>query len=323
MAKVSFVLPAYKRRFLKEAIASILVQTYRDFELIVVDDCSPEGLKEIVDQFHDARLAYYRNERNLGGKDLIAAWNKAMEYATGEFCVLAADDDVYHPDYLMELISLSEKYPTVDVFHCRMVCIDGDGRWKYIGEPRSEWESAIEMLYSRGVKRLNQRAPDFMFRLSAFKNAGGFVWTPKAWYTDDATWINLSYQHGAACSSRVLFYWRESGENITSVFHDAPEKLLAHKIFREWVHSFILKLKPTNELEENMLDVIKRDIDRVIDNLSSWVLGNTPFGVWWHVMLQPELLNHKRARFIYERLSRKVTLSRWLGKVWRLLHGCS
>ena len=96
MPKVSFVLPAYKRRFLHEAIASILSQSYTDFELIVVDDASPENLQEVVDEFHDDRLAYHRNERNIGGKDLVAAWNQAMEYAIGQWCVLASDDDVYH-----------------------------------------------------------------------------------------------------------------------------------------------------------------------------------------------------------------------------------
>ena len=64
-------MPAYKSQFLHKAIESILNQTYRHFELIVVDDKSPDNLKEIVDDFTDDRIVYKSNSKNIGGKDLI------------------------------------------------------------------------------------------------------------------------------------------------------------------------------------------------------------------------------------------------------------
>ena len=68
--KYSFVLPAYKAHYLKEAIESILNQTYTDFELVVVDDASPQNLSAIVGQFNDPRLKFYTNKENIGGKVL-------------------------------------------------------------------------------------------------------------------------------------------------------------------------------------------------------------------------------------------------------------
>ena len=62
MPKVSFIMPAYKARFLKEAIASIIAQTFVDWELVVVDDCSPDNLEQIVSKFKDGRIRYFRNE---------------------------------------------------------------------------------------------------------------------------------------------------------------------------------------------------------------------------------------------------------------------
>lgn len=56
--KFSITIPAYKQKYLYEAIESCLVQSYKDFELIVVDDASPEDLKSIVDMFSDPRLRY-------------------------------------------------------------------------------------------------------------------------------------------------------------------------------------------------------------------------------------------------------------------------
>ena len=55
MAKISFIMPAWKARFLQEAVASIVAQTCPDWELVVVDDCSPEPLREIVENFDNAK----------------------------------------------------------------------------------------------------------------------------------------------------------------------------------------------------------------------------------------------------------------------------
>ena len=63
--KYSFVLPAYKAKYLKEAIDSILGQTYTDFELIIVNDASPEDVDSIVAAYDDKRMQYYKNEKNL------------------------------------------------------------------------------------------------------------------------------------------------------------------------------------------------------------------------------------------------------------------
>ena len=125
MSRVSFILPAYKRRFLKEAIDSILAQTCREFELVVVDDKSPEGLHEVIKEYSweknceplsdggkkwlvdGVSVRYYQNSENIGGRDLVAAWNHAMEYATGEWCVLASDDDVYHLSVCTDTLKLA------------------------------------------------------------------------------------------------------------------------------------------------------------------------------------------------------------------------
>ena len=72
MVKYSFVLPAYKARFFREAIESILNQTYSEFELIIVNDASPEDLDSIVNSYSDERIRYYRNKENIGGRDIDA-----------------------------------------------------------------------------------------------------------------------------------------------------------------------------------------------------------------------------------------------------------
>ena len=115
--RVSFILPAWKRRFLGEAIECILAQTFKDFELVVVDDASPENLGEVVSQFRDVRLRYVHYGENLGKRDLVAAWNRAFTEARGEFAVLASDDDRHLPRFLEVMLDLAERYPRADAFH--------------------------------------------------------------------------------------------------------------------------------------------------------------------------------------------------------------
>ena len=107
--KYSFILSAYKADFLKEAIKSILSQTYRDFELIIVNDASPYDLYSIVASFRDDRITYYKNKSNEGGKSLVNQWNKCIEYAKGTYTIMASDDDLYDSKFLENVDVLVDK----------------------------------------------------------------------------------------------------------------------------------------------------------------------------------------------------------------------
>ena len=77
-------IPAYKRKFFKEAIVSILEQTYPNWELVIVDDASPEDLNSVVREFDDSRIKYYRNDKNIGAENVVENWNKCLNYAKGD-----------------------------------------------------------------------------------------------------------------------------------------------------------------------------------------------------------------------------------------------
>ena len=104
--KFSVTIPAYKAKFLKEAIESVLSQTYEKFELIIVDDNSPENLKAIVDEFSDSRIRYYRNPQNCGAVNVVDNWNICLSYCTGEYVICMGDDDRLLPNCLYEYLKL-------------------------------------------------------------------------------------------------------------------------------------------------------------------------------------------------------------------------
>ena len=119
----TIAIPAYKSKFLREAIKSCLSQTYSNFELLIVDDASPEGLKSVVDSYCDGRIRFYRNEKNCGAVDVVDNWNICLSYTNGDYVICMGDDDILLPNCLEEYAQLLEKYPSLTFLFIRVIFI--------------------------------------------------------------------------------------------------------------------------------------------------------------------------------------------------------
>lgn len=111
--KVSICLPVFNgERYLEAAIDTVLAQTFGDFELIVVDDCSTDGTAEIVDEFkrQDPRVQLFRNDNNIG---LFANYNRCLLRASGELIKPFAQDDLLHPEFLERSVAVFNNEPEV------------------------------------------------------------------------------------------------------------------------------------------------------------------------------------------------------------------
>lgn len=120
LPKVSIGLPVYNgERYLAKAIKSVLDQTYEDFELIVVDNASTDGTRDIAQHYAaiDRRVLYVRNQRNLGA---APNFNRAVELARGEYFKWAAHDDMLEPQYLALCVDRLDRDPDVVLAHTRI-----------------------------------------------------------------------------------------------------------------------------------------------------------------------------------------------------------
>lgn len=275
MPTVSFVLPAYKATYLREAICSILSQTYKDFELIIVNDASPENVKKVVTNFHDERLRYYENDYNIGGVDLVKQWNDyCLPKAREEWIVMASDDDVYAPTYLEEMMKLTKKYPKCDLFHCRVKKINKYGEVIGISSPSAEFETCLDFISNRLCNHRLQTVQEFLFRRNAMLQIDGFVSFPLAFFTDDATWGLLS-KNGVACCMQPLFMFRFSGINISSNKETSSrmlEKLKACFLYSDWMKNFLKDIECQDEQEK----VFKLNIIRGLKNKQiEWINWTT------------------------------------------------
>lgn len=256
--KYSFVLPAYKATFLRESIDSILNQTYKDFELIIVNDASPEDLTSIVNSYSDDRIQYYVNDKNVGGTDLVAQWNHCITYATGEYLILASDDDVYHPDYLEKMDVLVDKYPDVNVFRSRVQHMNADGYIRGESEVLDEYLSYVDFLFAMHQGMICSGLAYHIFKREELLNIGGFVNFPSAWIADDATVISLA-KNGVVFHKEALFAFRTSEINISSKINNSKmlsDKLSAAEKAFNWYTCKLKEINPVEKEEREKINII-------------------------------------------------------------------
>jgi len=261
---ISVGLPAYKARYLKEAINSVLKQTYTDFELIIVNDASPENINGIVQDFNDPRIRYYENEKNLGQENLVENWNKVLNYARGEFFVLFSDDDVYEPTFLEEMLTLLKKRPSMDILHCRVRQVNAEGLTLGFTATAPEWENVVDFLYHRISLGRVHYIGEFLFRTRVLKDIGGFVDIPLAWGSDIATCCEVGKQNGVLFLSKPLYKYRYSALSLTNSgqFH---KKVDGANAFYNWAIKFLNSALSEGYVSE-LIEIMKREMDDFTSN---------------------------------------------------------
>lgn len=129
MPKVSVIVPNYNHApFLKQRIESILNQSFQDFELILLDDCSTDNSREIIDNYHNhpkvTRVVY--NDQNSGSA--FHQWKKGMELAQGEWVWIAESDDWAEPEFLAHMIESTRGIANCSLVTCVSRIVDENGQ---------------------------------------------------------------------------------------------------------------------------------------------------------------------------------------------------
>lgn len=284
--KFSILIPAYKRSYLSEAIDSCLAQTYSDFELIIVNDHSPEDLDSIVLHYNDNRIRYYINEKNCGAVNVVDSWNKCLFYALGDFVICMGDDDRLLPNCLEEYNKLIGRYPALDVYHARTELIDEGGNIIGLQEARPEWESAYSALWHQCVCHRIQYMGDFLFRTCILREKGGFYKLPLAIFSDNITSIRAAKSKGIANTQNICFQYRVNRETITN---NGNPKILVNSIKSayDWFVEFLQEC-PLNDIDRKyrkfllekelrkhiyamMMAVVGQDLDKYgLSSISYW-----------------------------------------------------
>jgi glycosyltransferase involved in cell wall biosynthesis len=148
---VSICVPTHNRAaYLREALQSVLAQTYVDFEIVVCDNASTDETARIVSRLADPRIRYVRQEAPLG---VAANWIAAVFQATGRYCAILGDDDRWAPTFLEKLLPPLQGDPQLDVSFCDHWIIDS------AGTVLSQETEACSRIYKRASLRPGAHRP--------------------------------------------------------------------------------------------------------------------------------------------------------------------
>ena len=267
---LAIVVPAYKARFLGEALRSIAAQTDRRYRLYVCDDASPEDLEAI---FRAAALpadaVFHRIEQNVGGRSLVESWRRSVALSGEPWVWLFSDDDTMHPECVASFYqALQKDQDAFHVYRFNTLVINAGGQVIRIHPPNPELESVEEFIYHRLTVQRMSLAPEHIFRREAYERRGGFVDMPFGLGSDDATWINVVGEDTlfrTIAGPRVC--WRLSGSNISSYSEGYTQKLLGLLTYAAWLYR-----RPGGG---ELLTVDGRPTTfRRHDLIQSWFLGN-------------------------------------------------
>lgn len=112
---VSVIMPSWNTaKYIGESIQSVIDQTYKNWELIIVDDCSTDNTEEVINTFNDSRIRYFKNSNNLGA---ALTRNRALREAKGEWIAFLDSDDLWQPNKLKEQLGFMNKNNYVFSYH--------------------------------------------------------------------------------------------------------------------------------------------------------------------------------------------------------------
>ncbi len=219
---ISIILPVYNgEKYLAESIDSILAQTYKEWELLILDDCSTDNSAKIAKEYadKDTRIHYYRNEKNL---KLPRNLNKGFSLAKGDYLTWTSDDNKYRPTALEKMYNVLINNPNEKfVFaSCRII--------NDVGE-----EIEYIMVNEASKKRIigsNPVGACFMYTREVYEKVGDYN-QELPLVEDFDYWQRIYVNYGAAIIEEILYDYRWHDGALTSTmmkdqFYQNLEKML-------------------------------------------------------------------------------------------------
>lgn len=207
---VSVLLPVYNgEAYLKEAIESILNQTYKNFELLIINDGSTDRSVEIIESHKDSRIRLVHNEANL---KLIPTLNRGLDLAHGEYVARMDCDDISLPERLTKQVAFMTEHPEVGI------C----GTWsKTFGASTRSWRTCFPTNHNEIVAHLLFNTaishPTAMFDMKKFRSLN-LKYDFEAVHAEDYDlWVNAVDHFELGNVATVLFLYRVHAEQTSKV----------------------------------------------------------------------------------------------------------
>ncbi len=199
--------------FIKETIDSVLFQTYKNFELIIIDNASTDASVDIINSYDDPRIKLHINDEKI---PLYQNLNKAASLAKGELITFLHSDDIYNPLFLSEIVKAKKKNPNKKVF------VSGVYFWDDYKNEFEEWypykragiKSKPETLLNLSVFNTIGNGVNVAIDRETLNKTGGFCDKYK-YSADYDLWFRLAKEHEFVYINKLLTYYRKHDNNLS------------------------------------------------------------------------------------------------------------
>ncbi len=290
MPQISIVMPVFNReKYIKYSVESILNQTFKDFEFIIVNDGSKDKTLSIIKSYNDKRIKILNNETNKG---IVFSRNRGLKAAQGKYIGMFDSDDIAMPEKFKIQYDFLENNPKIAMVGSWVKWIDRNGntlkkRWKLT---QSDKKIPAIMLFRNYFIQST-----VLIRKEAIPE--GFYSPGFDIVEDSKMWFDVSLKHNVANIHKYLVLYRVHSENIS----DMGEKHLENskKLFR-YIFSK-LEINPTEE--ELKIHYIIKNSDKIknkadLNKIENWLLKI------YRQNLKKKIYNKK--------ILRKVIFNRWI-----------
>ncbi len=286
MSKVTIILPSYNHAaFLKDRLDSIQAQTFKDWELIIIDDCSLDGSVEILKDFvknNKSKVKHFIvNKKNSGSG--YTSWKKGIALATSEYIWIAETDDFSATTFLEEHIKLLETTNAVLSF-CASKYVDTDSSYLYISDKRTEDLQVAQGSYKVFDSEIFMNKMPFntyitngssvVFRKPP-KNVPEEIFNFKQ-SSDQFLWMYLLQNNSFAFINKELNYFRRHIDSTTVRLGNSELKnLYFEKI--EYINYFKLEINYKTFLKHYIKHYVWKNKSNIFDTSVIDKIKDTPF----------------------------------------------
>lgn len=205
--RISVIMPAYNaEKYIKEAIDSVLLQTYRDFELIILNDCSKDSTERIIQSYEDDRIVYLKNEVNMG---VAATLNRGLATAKGEYIARMDSDDISLPERFERQVTYLDANPCVAVLGTNSETFDENGPLYTGWSATDPAQMKVDLLFSCGLAH-----PSVMMRREVVCGLGGYDLEFEG-MEDYDLWCRVAESYEVTTLADILFRYRVHSGQVT------------------------------------------------------------------------------------------------------------
>jgi len=218
MPKISVIMPVYNsEKFLREAMDSILNQTFPDFEFIILDDGSTDSSPAIVADYDDPRIRFYQNEKNMG---VAATLNRGLELATGEYIARMDADDISLPKRFEIQVKYMDGHPSISVLGSGVILFGNE-----IGEKRRIFETDARYAKAELVFAPCTAHPSVMVRKSVLDQYKICYFEKYCGTEDFAFWWDIAEVGEVVSLPECLLRYRVHPMQVSGLRNPSKEKV--------------------------------------------------------------------------------------------------